>query len=131
MELDLGGIETLDSPTSDDVRHYLRYMPAESPFVILSDGTGFIQAAHTGAEYRVEYCTGGTDWQYYCLVDYETACELFLAFHAGNTGYRSSVEWRQLKPRTIWNTPGHPVAVGIACVIGALIIVGIAWQVLQ
>lgn len=130
MELNLGGLETITFPTVDAIRHCIQHMPVQSPYVILSDPAGFIQATYTGLDFRVEYRVDGHT-QYYCLVDYETACGLFLDFRAGNTNYQSSVEWKRLTPQTIWNTPNHPIVVALLCIIGLLAIVAMIWRAFQ
>ncbi len=122
MKLDLGGQETLESPTAEEVRHYLKYMPAASPFVCLSNSTGFMQAIFAGLQYQVECRLDDGQWQYYCLVDYETACELFLDFHAGKTNYQTSVEWKRLR--------GRSTVVAVLCVAIMLIFSGIVWLAL-
>ncbi len=124
MKLDLGGQETLESPTAEDIRHYLKYTPAASPFVVLSSTTGFMQAIYAERNYQVEYRLDDGQRQYYCLADYETACELFLDFHAEKTNYQTSVEWKRLWR---WDKPIHPLVLAILCVIGVLVISGFIW----
>lgn len=124
MELDLGGQETIESPTAEDVRCYLRVPP---PFVILSDTTGFMQAIRSGSEYQVEYRVNNGQHQYYCLVDYQTACELFLDFHSGSTNYQASAEWKRLR---VWDGTIPPFVVVILCLLGLLILSGALWLAL-
>ena len=116
MELDLGGDETVENPSVEDVRHYLKFMPVESPFVILSDGDAFIQTIHKSTGYRVEY-KDGNDVQFYCNADYEFACDLFASFLAGRDDYKTATEWKLLKSPSIWTTPNHPVVIIILCVL--------------
>lgn len=120
MELDLLGQKKLESPTAEDVRHSLKY----APFVVLSNTTGLIQAMYTGAEYQVEYSLDDGQRQYYCLVDYETACDLFLDFRDEKTNYRTSVEWKRLRR---WDMPIHPLVLAILCIVGVLVLSGVVW----
>ena len=121
MELSLGGIETIVDPSLADVRHYLKFMPVESPFVILSDGDRFMQSIYDGTQYRVEYRHGNEEKQYYCLTDYEKTCELFAEFLSGSDDYETAVDWNRVRPKTIWNTQNHPAVLIILCV---LVVIG-------
>ncbi len=101
MQLNLGNIERIETPSEDDIRHYLKFMPVESPFVILSnDRDEFIQAIYNGEEFHVEYSLDNGVNQFYALVDYETTCNLFLDFSLGQCDYQIAVNWNILK------TPG-------------------------
>lgn len=128
MELDLGGQETINSPSPDDIRHYLKYMPAESPFIILSDSTSFMQSLYTGTQYQVEYSLDNGQNHYYCLVDYETGCDLFLDFLAGRSDYQTSVEWKRLSAR---NHLSRSITLVIVCVIAILVFCVLLWRALS
>lgn len=117
MKLDLGGLETMESPTEEDVRHYLKYVRAESPFVVLSDGAGFIQMICGEAGYQVEYGVDGGRHLYSCCVDYETACELFLDFLAGKTAYQTRVQWKRT---WYWKHANHPTTLAVVATLAAL-----------
>lgn len=124
MELDLGAVDRIVNPTSEDVAHYLRFMPVQSPFVVLSrDDATFIQAVFEAraSRYRVEYkCDGVTG---FILADYRTAIDLFLCYMDEQCELAEQAKWKRL---TVWNTPGHPLAIGIACtLLFVLIILGL------
>jgi len=97
MKFDLGGIDAIESPTADDIRHYLKFMPAESPFVVLSHGDQFIQSIYDGSGYHVEY-KSDDGRQFYAATDYETAVKLFMSFLARDGTYRSAVPWKRMRP---------------------------------
>lgn len=132
MELNLGGDETVENPSVEEVRHYLKYMSVESPFVILSDGDAFIQALHELDEYRVEYkigeCKNGNDDQFYCQADYELSCDLFASFLAGRDDYKTATEWKLLKLPSISTTPNPQVVLIILCILGAGFIAIKVWE---
>ena len=114
MTLEIGNVERIENPSPDQVRHFLRFMPASAPYVILSSGDdSFIQAAPDGDDYRVEYRLDGR--QYFARVPFEQAAELFEAFRAGDDTYRHAAPWR---PLTVMNNPRHPaVLVGLVLII--------------
>lgn len=116
MKLNLGGLETIDSPTPEQVGHYLRFMPAESPFVVLECMEGvFIQAVIEDDLYRVEYRENEVQW--FVQTDYEKACELFWCFMDESCDLARSTDWKKL---TAFNTPWHPAAViGLVALITA------------
>jgi len=129
MKLDLGGIDVIDEPTAEDIRHYLKFMPAESPFVILSKGDEFIQSLYENVDYRVEY-KDDDGRQYFAATDYETAVTLFESFLAGTEDYRSAVAWKRLH-LSAWTTPNRPFAVGLLCVLLVIALVVVMWLALQ
>ncbi|HUT88109.1 MAG TPA: hypothetical protein VMY37_01310 [Thermoguttaceae bacterium] len=129
MKLDLGGIDAIDNPTADDIHHYLKFMPTESPFVVLSNGDQFIQSVYQGSDYRVEYKSDdGT--QFFATTDYETAVKLFVSFLARDGNYRSAVAWKRLR-LSAWTTPNHPCAVSALCVLLIIGIVIAIWSALN
>lgn len=107
MQLELGDVEVIQDPSADDVRHYLRFMPVESPFVILQRKPEcFVQAIFEGDNYRVEYRRGESSW--FLKARYEIAVEVFLAFLEDENGVREGWEWKKM---TVLNTPGHPAVI--------------------
>ena len=107
MRLDLGGLEELSDPTPDQVAHYLRYMPVESPFINLQRCEGqFIQAVIEEGHYRVEYREQDAQW--FVKTDYKNACELFWCFMDESCELANETKWTRL---TALNTPWHPLAV--------------------
>ena len=128
MKLDLGGLETIESPTEEDVRHCLKDMGAESPFVVLSDRTGFIQTICAGAGYQVEYSMDNGRHLYSYCVDYETACELFLNFLAGKTAYQTRVPWKRT---WYWKQANHPITLVVIATLAALVFGGVLWLTLR
>lgn len=115
MELDLGGIEKIAAPSAEDLKHYLRYMPVESPWIVLADSDeSFIQAIydHGSDRYRVEYKRSGK--QFFVLEEYEKAVLLFTCFLEDECQVEHQAEWKKL---TVFNAPSHPIAVGLACIL--------------
>ena len=95
MRLDLGGQETIDDPTPEQVSHYLRFMPAQSPFIVLEHSEGhFIQATIEDDRYRVDHCEGGS--HRYVKADYAKADAMFFAFLNGDTDIREKESWERL-----------------------------------
>lgn len=107
MRLDLGGIEAIDDPTPDQVAHYLQFMPAESPFIVLERREGdFIQALIEEGKYRVEYKENKSQW--FVIVGYEKARDLFWCYMDESCELAEATAWTRL---TALNTPWHPAAV--------------------
>ncbi len=107
MKLSLGELETISDPTPEQVSHYLQFMPAESPFIILeSQENHFIQAIVEDGSYRVEYKDGRSQW--FVKADYAKARELFWCFMDQACDISRADEWKKL---TALNTPGHPAVV--------------------
>ena len=131
MKLELGGLETIDNPGEEDIRHFLKFMPVECQFVILSDDSTFIQSTYNGVDYRVEYSIDHGHTNYFCLVDYASACDLFLFFLIGDERYQSSADWTRFKPQTTSNISAHPLVLSIACVIALIAIAVMIWQALK
>ena len=129
MKLDLGGIDAIEHPTVDDIHHYLKFMPTESPFIVLSDGDQFIQSVYDNLDYRVEY-RDDNGRQFFATTDYETAVTLFVSFLMGDDNYRSAVTWKRLR-LSACTTPYRPYAVGLVCILLALGIVIAIWSALN
>jgi hypothetical protein len=102
--LDVGNVERIDAPSAEHVRHFLRFMPPDAPYVILAAADdSCIQATPDGEGYRVEYRDGKR--QYFALVSYEQAARLFEAYRTGEQSIRQAVPWRRL---SVMNDPYHP-----------------------
>ena len=96
MYLDVGDIDRIDAPTAAHVRQFLRVMPPQSPFVILSiDDDRFMQATVVGDAYRVEYRELGRQW--FTLVDFDAAVDLFERYRRGDASFRTVARWRRLR----------------------------------
>ena len=113
MTLDVGDIDRIDDPTAEQVRQFLRVLPARSPFLILTAADGFfIQATHAdGDAYRVEYRE--LDRQWHGRVDFDAAVDVFERFRRGDDSFRRVVRWRRLR---VWNDPHSPLVVAILAV---------------
>ena len=121
MELDLGGLETITGPTPEEVLHYLRHMRVDSPFIVLSKDEGsFIQAVYESknSRYRVEYKQDGR--QFVVKTDYEHAASIFLCWMDDSCEIKEQASWKKL---TVFNTPFHPITVGLACILASVVIV--------
>jgi hypothetical protein len=129
MKLDLGGRDAIEQPTVDDIRHYLKFMPIESPFIVLSDGDRFIQSVYENRGYRVEY-RDDDGRQFYATTEYEPAVTLFVSFLTGDDDYLSAVAWKRLR-LSAWTTPNHPYAVGLLCILLVLAVVIAVWHSLN
>ncbi|MEM6260192.1 MAG: hypothetical protein AAGI37_18100 [Planctomycetota bacterium] len=127
MHLDLGGLETITDPTLDQIAHHLRYMPAESPFIVLDRGQEeFVQATIEAAYYRVEHRK--SKLHRFCLVDYKKAVSIFEAFHSHNS-LNELASWKKLyltNPKaTKW------VAISVTVILLGLMSLGIWHEVNQ
>ena len=122
MKLDLGGQEEIDGPTVEQVEHYLRFMPAESPYIVLEEAEGvFIQAIIEEEAYRVEHRRD--DQQWLVKTNYERACELFKCFMDPRCAVGREAQWKKLTAlNTPWNTP---VLVILIILIVSLTILGV------
>jgi len=122
MILDARNVERIENPTAEQVEHYLRFMPPQAPFVILSASEGrFIQAAFVDDAYRVQYREGGR--QSFAKVPIDDAVKLFEAYRIGDASFKDAVSWRRL---TVLNDPHHPAAM---IVLVALMLCGIVFAV--
>ena len=123
MKLEVGDKTCIDSPSVEQVRHYLHFMPPQAPFVILSGESGaFMQAAPEGEQYRVEY--KDNEHQYAAFVTVEQAEKLFEAFLAGDVSYRQAIQWRRL---TAWNDPLNVNAYVWLILLAVVFAVGLGW----
>ena len=127
MRLDVGNVECIDAPSAEQVRHFLRFMPPDAAFVVLSAADdSFIQARPDGEGYRVEYRLRRR--QHFARVSFEQAVGLFEAFRTGDESFRQAVPWRRL---TVMNDPYHP-AVLVALVLMLLVAATLgAWSALR
>lgn len=128
MELDLGGNASIDEPTEDEVRFYLRYMDVTSPFVVLWNDDGeFIQTLGSPLGYRVEYRGVEEVPQYWVDdLDYGATLSLFLAFYRGDETYKTAQDWQEIREPSIWHKPWSAPVVLILII---LLLLGLAWQV--
>lgn len=95
MKLDLGGQETISDPTPEQVAHYLRFTPAQSPFIILDRCEGeFVQAIAEEDVYRVEYKQDEIQW--FTDVDYDKAVSIFDAFLHESGNIHEMAAWEKL-----------------------------------
>jgi len=108
MVLDIGNVERIDNPSSEQLSHYLRFMPPTAPFLVLSasDDT-FMQATPRGDAYRVEYRTGKR--HRFMHVPLDRAVELLNAFRTGDRELDALADWRRLSvftdstyPNALW-----------------------------
>lgn len=119
MYLDVGDIDRIDAPTAAHVRQFLRVMPPQSPFVILSiDDDHFIQATFARDAYRVEYREMGRQW--FTLVGYDAAVDLFERYRRGDGSFRTVARWRRL--RTLG--AGAPLLLAVLLLIA---MAGVGW----
>ena len=124
MQLNLGDVETIDDPTVEDLQHHLRYLPAESPFVILDrDEDAFIQAKFDSmaGSYVVELKHEGKT--YHRFANYEGAVRSFEAFLNGQP-MADFAKWRR---KTIFTTPNHPLVLTVLCVFMVAMIIFAFW----
>ena len=129
MKLDLGGADVIEDPTVNDIRHHLKFMPTESPFIVLSNGDQFIQSIYENVGYRVEF-KGDDGKHFFATTDHATAVKLFVSFLTGDDNYRSAVTWKRLR-LSAWTTPYHPYAVGLLCILLIIWIVLATWSALN
>jgi hypothetical protein len=123
MKLQVGDKTSIDSPSLEQVRHYLHFMPPQAPFIILSDeADSFIQAAPQGEQYRIEY--KDDEHQYATFVTVEKAAELFEAFLVGDASYRLAIRWRRLNA---WNDPLNVNAYVWLILLAVVLAVGLNW----
>jgi hypothetical protein len=102
MILDVGNVEQFENPSAEQVKHYLHFMPPESPFVVLSAsddrsaaGVRFIQAVPCDRGYHVEYREEGR--MYFVEAPLEQAARLFESFRVGDESFKTAVAWRRLR----------------------------------
>ena len=120
MLLEVGNAKRISDPTPEQIDHYLRFMPPQSPFLILSAATDrFMQATPAGDLYRVELRQGKR--QYYAHVSLEAAARLFQTFGRGDQAAAPGVAWRRLR---VFNDPYNPavLAAWVALLIGLAVI---------
>jgi hypothetical protein len=95
MRFDVGNVQLIVDPSAEQVRHFLRFMPPEAPFVVLSaDDGSFMQAVFAGEHYRVEYRTDKR--LHVAHLPFQEAAEALEAFRRGDESYRESVAWRRV-----------------------------------
>lgn len=113
MTLDVGDIDRIDAPTAEQVRQFLRVLPARSPFLILTAADGFfMRATHAdGDDYRVEYREFDADW--HATLDYDAAVDALERFRRGDASFRRLIPWRRVR---VWNDPHSPLLVAILAV---------------
>lgn len=95
MFLCVGNSERIDNPSEEQVRHFLRYMQPDAPFVILNaDDDHFMQATPAGDVYRVEVRKGKR--QFFAHLPFDKAALLFESFRTDNIAYEQAASWHRL-----------------------------------
>ena len=125
MILDVGNVLRLEDPKSDQVRHHLRNLPLEAPFLILWDGGGgerFIQTRPYSGGYRVEWRDSAAVRRH-ALVNLERAEELLCAYlRRDETVLRDGAAWHTLK----WYNDPYCGLVAAGVVLGAILTILLA-----
>ena len=92
MRLDLGNVQIIQNPSADELRHYLRFMPAEAPFIILEAAQEyFLQATCEWGGYYVEYRENGR--AFCATMKYEDAAIAFELFRIGDESFKTAIPW--------------------------------------
>lgn len=128
MTLDVGDIDRIDAPTAEQLRQFLRVLPARSPFLILTRAPGHLmQATHTDRDdYRVEYRELDRHWD--AFVGYDAAVDVLERYRVGDESFRRAVRWRRLH---IWNEPHSPVVVAVLAVPMLALAAWGVWEMLR
>ena len=127
MMLDVGDVERIEQPSAEQVRHFLRFMPPKSPFVILSaSDDSFIQARPHGESYRVEYHQNGR--RQFVQMPFEQAVRLFEAFRTGDDSFHHAVAWSRL---SVLNDPYHPAVLVVLALLLIAFAVFSIWRALK
>ena len=93
--LHAGNVERISGPSAEQVRHYLRFMPPTSPFIILARDEGtFMQATPIGGRYRVEYREQGV--HRYLLTSPDEAGKLLESYRVDDASFVHRVAWRRI-----------------------------------
>jgi hypothetical protein len=125
MYFDIGNRQRIDDPTPEQIRHYLRNLPADAPFIILNaDEEHFIQAIPAGALFRVEWRQEAQ--HRFMLVPLDRAEESFMAFRRWDEAGLKAFAWQRLG---LFNDPYRRVVI-VACVFLAVALICL-WSALR
>jgi hypothetical protein len=127
MILDVGNVLRIEAPSPDQVRHHLRNLPLEAPFLILSDEDDhdrFIQTRPYSGGYRVEWRDRAE--RRHALVTLDRAEDLLCAYlRRDEPALRGGAEWRALR----WYNDPYVGLIAAAVVVAAILTVILAAEV--